>query len=174
MTQQSRPIPRLETDRLILRAPQLSDFEHRAAFYASERSTHEDGPKSRAEAWREWASEVGQWHLMGYGPFSVEDRATGAYLGEVGIYHPEGYPEAELGWFVVPQAEGKGIAMEAAQAVLDWAAHDLKMTHLVNYIAPANDRSIALAKRLGGVQVFDRPGSDDTDVVLIHQLGGTA
>ena len=68
---------------------------------------------SRVQAWRVWASEVGQWPLMGYGPFSVD--AGGAYVGEVGIYHAADYPAPELGWFVVPAAEGKGYAAEAAR-----------------------------------------------------------
>ncbi|PWE32229.1 N-acetyltransferase [Maritimibacter sp. 55A14] len=167
-------IPALETDRLILRAPRLEDFEPRAAFYASDRSIWEDGPMDRAAAWRVWASEVGQWTLMGYGPFAVEDRATGAYLGEVGIYEPSAYPAPELGWFVVPEAEGRGIAGEAARAVMAWARDPLGWTRLVNYIDAGNARSIALALRLGGVRDDSLPGSGPGDVVIRHDLEALA
>lgn len=162
--------PVLLTDRLRLRMPRLEDFEHRADFYASPRSVHEDGPVGRVMAWRIWASEVGQWPLLGYGPFSVEDRATGAYVGEVGIYHPVGFPEPELGWFVLPEAEGKGYAAEAARAVMLWSRETFGWEHLINIIAPGNDRSIALARRLGGVH-SNRPGVDPGDVVIFHDLG---
>lgn len=162
--------PTLSTARLRLRMPVLADFEHRAAFYASDRSVWEDGPLDRAAAWRIWASEVAQWPLMGAGPFSVEDPSNGTYLGEVGIYWPEGYPEPELGWFVVPAAEGRGIAAEAARAVMDWARDDLGRTRLVNYIAPGNARSIALALRLGGTRRDDLPGTAPGDVVIRHDL----
>jgi len=165
--------PELLTDRLRLRMPRLPDFEHRAAFYASPRSVHEDGPVGRVLAWRIWASEVGQWPLLGYGPFSVEDRATGAYVGEVGIYHPVGFPEPELGWFVLPEAEGKGYAAEAARAVMDWAHRSFGWDHIINIIAPGNDRSIALARRLGGVH-SNRPGVDPGDVVIFHDLRAPA
>lgn len=165
--------PELLTDRLRLRMPRIEDFEHRAAFYASPRSVHEDGPVGRIMAWRIWASEVGQWPLLGYGPFSVEDRATGAYIGEVGIYHPVGFPEPELGWFVVPEAEGKGFAAEAARAVMSWAHQTFGWDHVINIIAPGNDRSIALARRLGGVH-SNRPGVDPGDVVILHDLRGLA
>ncbi len=111
--------PTLHTDRLTLRAPRLADFDDWARFFASPRSVHEGGPKNRLAAWQHWAADVALWTLKGYGPFGVDDRATGAYLGEVGIYHGEGYPAPELGWFVVPKAEGKGVALEAARAVLD-------------------------------------------------------
>ena len=75
-------LPVLLTQRLRLRAPALADFDHWAAFFASERSVHEGGPKDRQAAWEAWASTAALWLLKGYGAFGVEDRQTGAYLGE--------------------------------------------------------------------------------------------
>jgi RimJ/RimL family protein N-acetyltransferase len=161
--------PTLSTDRLRLRMPVLADLEHRAAFYAFERSVWEDGPLTSEQAWRVWASEVGQWPLMSFGPFSVEDHQA-RYLGEVGVHQPLGYPEPELGWFVVPEAEGRGVAFEAARAVMDWARDVLGLMRLVNYIDPGNVRSVALALRLGGVVDASLPGSSPTDVVIRHDL----
>ena len=60
-------IPTLTTDRLILRAPKLADFEHWAAFFASPRSIHERGMMERSAAWRVWASDVAVWQLRGEG-----------------------------------------------------------------------------------------------------------
>ena len=162
--------PTLTTARLTLRMPVLADFAARAEFYASHRSVWEGGPWDRAAAWRIFASEVGQWPLMGYGPFSI--KMNGAYVGEVGIYHPADYPEPELGWFVVPQAEGQGIAAEGARAVMLWARQTFGWDRLVNYIDPGNARSIALGLRLGGVIDTHLPGQDATDVVIRHDLRG--
>ncbi len=167
-------VPVIETERLRLRAPQVADFERWAAFFASPRSEHERGPMDRRAAWRTWAGDAAGWVLRGYGPWGVEDRATGAYLGEVGIYHPESYPEPELGWFLVPEAEGKGIAFEAASAVLDRARTATDWTRLVNYIDPRNERSIALGLRLGGVRDDSLPREDEGDVVIRHDLRGAA
>lgn len=141
--------PILQTERLTLRAPRLADFERWAEFFASDRSRHERGPLDRIEGYKTWAADVALWTLRGYGPFGLDDRATGDYLGEVGIYQPEGYPGPELGWFVVPEAEGKGYAAEAARA---HAFRDLGWTTAVSYIDPANARSIALAERLGAIR----------------------
>jgi RimJ/RimL family protein N-acetyltransferase len=163
-------IPVLETERLVLRAPRLSDFEVWASYFASPRSVHEGGPKDRRAAWEHWASDVALWSLRGYGPFGVEDRITGDYLGEVGIYHGEGYPAPELGWFVHPDAEGKGVAREAACAVLDWVKASFDWPHITNIISPANARSIALGLRLGGVIDPTLPGIDPGDVVIRHDL----
>jgi RimJ/RimL family protein N-acetyltransferase len=160
--------PTLTTARLTLRMPVLADFEHRAAFYASARSVPEGGPLTRAAAWRIWASEVGQWPLMGYGPFSVD--MDGTYAGEVGIYHAAEYPAPELGWFVVPAAEGQGIAAEAAGAVLAWVARTFDWPHVTNIIDAGNARSIALGLRLGGVLDPSLPGIDPGDVVIRHDL----
>lgn len=165
--------PVIETDRLRLRMPVYADFAHRLAFYADERSVWEGGPFTAEQAWRIFASEVGQWPLMGFGPFSMDDRTTGIYLGEVGIYRPEGYPEPELGWFVTAAAEGRGIAAEGARAVMLWARATFGWDHIDNYIDPGNARSIALGLRLGGVKV-DALGSDPTDVVIRHDLRGAA
>lgn len=163
-------IPTLETERLVLSAPELADFEHWAAFFASPRSIHERGMMNRASAWRVWASDVATWQLRGYGPFRVSDRESGAYLGEVGIYEPEGYPEPELGWFVIPEAEGRGYALEAARAVMAWAHDSLGWTRLINIIDPANARSIALGLRLGGRIDPEAKGEDPGDVVIVHDL----
>lgn len=163
-------VPVLLTQRLRLRAPELADFEHWAAFLATERSVHEGGPKGRQSAWEAWAATAATWLLKGYGAFGVEDRQTGAYLGEVGIYHGDNFPAPELGWFVVPEAEGKGIAREAAQAVLDWLREVTDWPHITSIIEPANARSIALGLRLGGVLDTTLPGVDPWDVVIRHDL----
>jgi RimJ/RimL family protein N-acetyltransferase len=171
MTGTTIHIPTLQTDRLTLRAPKLADFEHWAAFFASPRAVHERGPMDRADAWRVWAADVALWMLRGYGGFGLDHRDTGAYLGEVGVYQPEGYPEPELGWFVVPEAEGQGYAAEAARAVMGWAHESFGWQRLVNYIHPENHRSIALGLRLGGVIDAGLPGADPGDVVIRHDLG---
>ena len=163
-------IPMLETDRLILRAPKLADFEHWAAFFASERARYERGIMPRDDAWQVWASDTANWQLRGYGPFGVDDRATGQYLGEVGIYQPDSYPGPELGWFVVPEAEGKGIAAEAARAVMLWARRSFGWDRLVNFIDRRNARSIALGLRLGGAIDTEGASEDSDDLVIVHDL----
>lgn len=76
--------PDLSTARLRLRAPILADFEHRAAFHASDRAVWEGGPLTRARARRAVASDAGPWPLAGYGPFGAEK--DGTCLGDVGIH----------------------------------------------------------------------------------------
>jgi RimJ/RimL family protein N-acetyltransferase len=105
-------------------------------------------------------------------PEQMAEAAKGMREGMGGIYHGEGYPAPELGWFVVPAAEGRGIAHEAARAVLGWVAASFDWPHITNIIEPANTRSIALGLRLGGVIDPTLPGIDPGDVVIRHDLGG--
>lgn len=158
-------IPRLETERLLLRAPEMADFEHYAAFFASERSVWEDGPLDRDAAWAEFAAAAGSWVLRGFGSFSIVERASGRYVGEVGLYQPVRYPEPELGWILTAEAEGRGFAREAALRVRGWAYGTLGLASLVSYIARGNSRSIRLAERLGAVADPEaRSCSDDAGV----------
>lgn len=163
--------PIIETARLRLRMPVLADFEPRAAFYASLRSVHEDGPHDRDTAWRIWASSVGQWPLMGYGPLSIEDR-QGRYLGEVGLYHPSTYPGPELTWFLTSAAEGHGIASEAVPAYGAWAVRTHGFDRLVSYIGRGNHRALDFARRLGAVEDTSAPRPPVTNgLVFRHDIG---
>lgn len=161
-------IPTLTTPRLTLRAPRLEDFGAYADFFASGRAVLERGRRDRVGAWKEFATVVGQWALHGHGGFSIEDRASGAYLGEAGIFRDHGYPEPEIGWMVVPEAEGKGIAHEAALTVRRWAYDTLGLTTLVSYISPGNTRSIRLAERMGAVPDPAAARPDPDDLVYRH------
>jgi RimJ/RimL family protein N-acetyltransferase len=166
--------PTLHTDRLTLRMPRLADFGHHAAFHASSRAEWEGGAKSRKDAWHIWAGDVAVWFLRGYGAFTVE--MDGTFVGEVGIYHPDHFPGPEFGWMVTAEAEGKGVALEAATAALAWVSDTFDWPDITSIIDPGNARSVALALRLGGTAVIDDayPGIDPGDVVIRHDLRGTA
>ena len=147
-------IPILETERLRLRAPCQDDFEAEAEFYASERSRFVGGPLSRDLAWRKLASVIGHWQLRGYGFWSIDEKSTGIFCGRVGLWYPEGWPEPEIGWSLMQNAEGKGIALEGALKARDHAYKTLGWKTAISLMDPANQRSEALAKRMGAV--FDR------------------
>ena len=143
-------IPRLETDRLILRAPAPQDFKPIAAFFASDRSRFVGGPKPAGGAWHFLTFMLGHWAMRGFGMWTITERGSDTGRGLVGMYYPVGWPERELGWHIWDtQTEGKGIATEASIAARRFAWDTLGWATLVSYISPDNTRSIALAKRLG-------------------------
>lgn len=151
----------LETRRLRLRPPEPADAEGFIGFLGSERARHLGGPMPRPAAWRMFAMVLGHWRMLGFGLWSVclrdEDRAVAA----VGLLRPEGWPEGEIAWHVLDAAtEGTGIAFEAAEAVRAHAYEVLGWSGAVSYIAPANDRSIRLAERLGAEPDPAAPGPE--------------
>lgn len=142
-------IPTLETERLVLRAPVAHDFDHIATFFGDKkRSWGFGGPLNRNGAWRWFSSMIGHWALHGYG-FWIVDTHDGETIGMVGLWAPEGWPEPELGWVMFENGEGKGYALEAAQAARTHAYDILGWSTLSSNIIPGNTRSVALAKRLG-------------------------
>lgn len=147
--------PALETERLILRGPEPADFPAFAAFYASDRSSMNGGPMERPAAWRAFAAAIGHWVLRGYGLWTLVEKATGLPAGRVGLWNPEGWPEPELGWTLYDGFEGRGLAHEAALAARRYAAEGWGLGPLISVIDPANDRSIALAVRLGATYERD-------------------
>ena len=142
--------PRLETRNLILRGPESCDAEPLIDFLLDrDRSWGFGSYDNRHDAWRWFALSVGHWHIHGYGYFTIQDRDTGEVAGISGIWNPDGWPEPELGWALFAGFEGRGIAFEAASRVRDWAYADLGFMTLTSNIVPGNDRSIALAERMG-------------------------
>lgn len=143
------PAPTLTTTRLRLRGHTLADLDTLCDLFETERAQYMGGPVPRKDAWRWLASEVAMWDLMGHGAWGVET-LEGDFIGQVGLLKPPHFPEVELGWTLLAEAEGKGYALEAALAAQHWAWEQGFET-LVSYIDPANARSIALAKRLGAI-----------------------
>ena len=153
-------IPRLETARLILRAPDVGDFDAYAGFLAHQRSTGTDDPLTRHTAWLGFAADLGHWHLRGYGFWVIEEKMSGDTAGMVGFFHPDGWPEPELGWTLFNGFEGHGLAIEAATRARDFAHDDLGWETLISVISPDNTRSLALAKKLGAT--FEREWTSPT------------
>ncbi|KRW96056.1 GNAT family N-acetyltransferase [Paracoccus sp. MKU1] len=169
--------PLLATERLVLRAPQAGDWPAWRDFATGERARWIGGPMVEpGQAWRAFGHIVGHWVLRGFGSFVVTDRDSGAPLGSVGPWFPDGWPEHELGWTLwTAEAEGRGIAHEAALAARDFAARRLGWTSAVSYILPANTRSVALAERLGALRDPDaaHPGKEPC-LVYRHPMGVAA
>ena len=119
----------------------------------------------------EFAAEIGHWFLRGYGFWAVDEKATGAYCGLVGLWNPEGWPAPEVGWLLWEQHEGKGIAREAAMRARAYAFETLGWPQVASCISDGNIRSIRLAERLGAKvdRRVPRPGRPDF-LVYIHPV----
>ena len=143
-------MPTLTTERLVLRAPSPRDVDPFVDFYQTERAQFVGGPKTEREAWNFFCTEIGHWAVRGYGMFTVTRKGEDTPLGIVGQWFPRGWPETEIGWVLFDETvEGTGVAFEASRACIDHAWTALGWTEMVSYIDHGNDRSVALAERLG-------------------------
>lgn len=144
-------IPRLETQRLLLREWRDSDLDAFAEFYGdAEVMRYLSGePIARNDAWRSMASAAGHWVLRGYGLWVVERKSDAAVIGRVGLINPEGWPGLEVGWMLGRRYWGHGYATEAAQASLNYAFLTQPVDRMISVIDPRNAASQAVAQRLG-------------------------
>lgn len=143
-------IPRLRTERLVLRAPRLGDFED---FFEDasdpESRKHIGGALDRREAWRRFLSLGGNWAILpGLGWWSIEG-PDGAWVGCVGVFQRESAPDFEIGWALHLRQRRNGYATEAARAALRYAVDVVGAKRVVAYIAPENTASVGVAERIG-------------------------
>lgn len=144
-------VPRLQTERLTLREYRRADFDLFAEHLAHAESSAFLGSADRATAWRIFASQAGLWLLHGAGWWSVEDRQTGQLVGCVGAFFREQATVMELGWNTYRAFWGKGMANEAAAAVLQYAFEVRGEKKVRALITTGNESSRRVAERLGMV-----------------------
>ena len=151
----SRPEgPVIETERLILRPWRGTDIEPNTAMLADPLSgrfiTADGKPITDAfVGWRNAAIMAGHWVLHGVGMFVVEEKSTGTFVGRVGPWCPPGWPGFEVGWGIARGFRGKGYAVEAARAAIDWSFATFELDEIIHTIDRENTASQAVARRLG-------------------------
>jgi RimJ/RimL family protein N-acetyltransferase len=142
--------PTLETPRLILRPPILADLDGWAAMMADEETARFiGGVAPRSSCWRQLTMMAGSWALEGFGMFSVVEKSSGAWVGRIGPWRPDGWPGDEVGYGLSRDHWGKGYAVEAAAAAMDWAVDHLGWTDIIHCIDERNIASQGVARRLG-------------------------
>lgn len=158
-----RSAPTLATERLILRAFDVSDLDAHAATLGNEEvMRHVGGQALNAEdSWRRLLMGVGMWSLIGMGPWAVDLRGDGRMVGHCGFFqfHRDMVPsilgEPEMGWIFDPSVQRQGIAYEACSAALAWAEREIGAQSYPAIIDLENIPSMKLAERLGFVRLAD-------------------
>jgi RimJ/RimL family protein N-acetyltransferase len=151
-------IPTLSTSRLLLRPFALGDFDTYAAYWADEsmaRWSATGAPVGRADAWRNFLRHSGHWMMLGFGIWAVEEKSTGVLIGEAGFvnlkrdYDPMVNDIPEIGWAIVPAAQGKGYATEAAQECIRWGRDHFGPIRVLAAMNAANTASRRVAEKCG-------------------------
>jgi RimJ/RimL family protein N-acetyltransferase len=149
--------PVLETERLKLRGHRLDDFIPCAAMWADPVVTRYIGgkPMSEEESWTRLLRYVGHWTLLGFGYWVVEEKATGAFAGEIGFadykrnIEPSLHGTPEIGWVIATKSHGKGYATEAVRAAVAWGDTHFGASRTACLIHPENVSSIRVAEKCG-------------------------
>jgi RimJ/RimL family protein N-acetyltransferase len=148
--------PGIETERLILRQWRAGDVAANMALgdpLSARFITADRKPVTETMAgWRNAAIMAGHWALHGFGMFVVEEKASGKFAGRVGPFYPPVWPGFEVGWGTAAEFRGKGYAVEAACASIDWSFATFELDRIVHCIDPENVASRAVARRLGATQ----------------------
>ncbi len=141
------PFPRLETPRLWLRAFTPADVLPLVALagnYEVARNTLNIPHPYRAEDARHWVQATQEAHAQQTGyAFAIELRATGEFIGGIGLTLERRFDRAEAGYWLGQPHWGRGLASEALGALLRFGFEELGLnkiyaTHLAGN--PASGR----------------------------------
>ncbi len=142
--------PTLTTERLILRVPTSNDLDDWAEMMADEETAkYIGGTMPRSMVWRGLMCMIGAWHEMGFAMFTARDRNSGAFIGRMGPWSPEGWPGLEVGWAIKRSVWRQGYGVEAAAVCMDYAVDVLGWANIIHTIDPNNEGSKGVARRLG-------------------------
>ena len=165
----------IETERLVLRPPRLADLEETFELWADPVVVKfiTGKPSTREEAWGRLHRNAGYWALQGYGPLMAREKASGRFVGELGLNNfgreidpPTGPLEA--GWVLASWCHRKGYASEAMLACLDWARARFAGQRSTCIIDPYNAPSLGVARKCG-YREFTRADLRGSAVVMLER-----
>jgi RimJ/RimL family protein N-acetyltransferase len=166
--------PPIETERLRLLGHVVQDFPFCVAMWSDPQVVRytigEASPPQRT--WLRILGYRGHWALLGFGYWAVQEKASGRYIGELGFadfkrnmkVSLEGIPE--LGWALLPWAQGKGYATEALQAAVAWGDEQFELPRTACIIHRDNERSLRLAAKLGYAMVLQAASDTEPNFIL--------
>lgn len=172
--------PIITTPRLVLRAHTLQDFAASLALWTDPVVTDSIGGRalSEGEVWQRLLRYGGLWTILGYGYWAITERSDGRFIGEAGLADwrrdmtPPLGTVPETGWALHSSVHGRGLALEAMRAVLDWSDRALPQPQTCCIISPENAASIRLAGKLG--YRAGKPGRLGESVVTIFHRARAA
>ncbi|MDQ3620287.1 MAG: GNAT family N-acetyltransferase, partial [Actinomycetota bacterium] len=109
------------------------------------------GPWSLNQTAERVAEIVRHWERHRFGRYHMRLRESGEFVGRGGLEHDEDLGALDLGYSLLPQWWGRGLATEAGRAFIREAFTELGAELVVAVMMPANTRSIRVAERLGFV-----------------------
>lgn len=170
----------VHTPRLTLRRWRSGDHQAFAAIWADPdvaRALWPEPDPDPAFVTARFEHHLRHWDEHGFGLWASEERTTGEVAGWVGPAHPTYVPEledaVEIAWTLRRAYWGRGLATEGARIAVARVFGELELDEVVSLIDPVNNRSIAVAERLGmsGARTIRHPGAGtDLRVYVLPNL----
>ncbi|HEX7934029.1 MAG TPA: GNAT family N-acetyltransferase [Paraburkholderia sp.] len=172
--------PILTTHRLTLSPHTRDDFLDSYAMWSDPDVIRYIGgkPFTREEVWARLLRYAGHWAMLGYGYWVIREKENGRFVGEVGLadYHREIEPSLmstpEIGWALNPAMHGRGYATEAVRAVLNWADEQWPGAETACIIAPENEPSLRVARKVGYREQL-RTTYKGLPTIVLRRMAGT-
>lgn len=146
-------LPSLDTPRLLIRERTLADVESCLAMDRDPEVTrYVAGPWQDPVAHRRFVEHrITRPYPPGLGYWTIRERsAPDAFLGWVLLIPDHGAgPDVEIGWRLIRSAWGRGIASEAANALVAHAFDTVRLPRVIADIAAENQASLRVAQKLG-------------------------
>lgn len=143
---------RLETERLILRAPEEADADDLARWLAKDEiarwTANIPHPYGRNDALRWIGNARDAMRGVRALAFVIERRDVPGAIGAVGVALDGPGKEGDIGWWVAIPHQGKGYAAEAARRVVE-LCFAMDVERLTAGALPDNAPSLAVARKLG-------------------------
>lgn len=136
-----------ETERLIARAPNQSDFDNLYSLQSDPKVMEFIGkgtPRTKVEVQESLNEIILYYQKHGFGFFSIFEKETGEFVGQGGIFHlnfQDTQKEFEVGYRLHVKFWGKGIATELTKALIEWGFENLTINKIFGIIKPENSRS---------------------------------
>ena len=174
--------PLLQTKRLVLREPRLSDAEaHYRIFTDSRTLTYlgRDPMASLTEAQEKLLRWIGDYEKKDGIRWVLEEKATGRYVGSAGFWRLiRPHFRAEIGYETDPECWNCGYMTEALQTIIPFGFETIGLHSVEGNIHPENIGSRRILEKLGFVQegyykehyFFDGEFSDTASFSLLSPL----
>jgi [ribosomal protein S5]-alanine N-acetyltransferase len=161
----------LETERLILRQMTLDDAEFILRQVNEPSFIQNIGDRNvrtveDAQAYISNGS-LKSYEKHGFGLYLVLLKETRESIGMCGLIKRDGLEDVDIGYALLPEFWGKGYAVEAAQAVKEYAKDMIGLKRLVAIVDPVNESSIRVLEKIGlQYEKMLRLSADDIELKL--------
>jgi RimJ/RimL family protein N-acetyltransferase len=147
---------------MIFASPRLiaRRFEPRdlAAFVAM----RNDPDVARYQSWESYSEAEGRRFIeelageepgsAGWFQFALEDKATGAFVGDLGLNLAEGRRQANIGYSIVRACWNRGLATEAVRALANYCFSTFPVHRISASVDPRNEASCRVLEKSGFVK----------------------